>query len=319
MAACFGEQLPNFLPHPVLKRLVCEKLDQLWKVIDILINECFHMTNRLLVDKDVDACKGDILLNKLLPAFRDIAVFYLNENNRTVREQLQELIRLEKHDPYTTNHYYMDTINKFKVHLAEQKSTATGKQSSSTSLSEVDDELLFDSISNDEQAVQEMLISIYCYWKVLIKRFMDYAALSLRAGCVFDVCPGIRDRLIRVPTEQCDFVDSYLAEDVYIRTKRKQLQQTKERLEKVDAILGGHSVTGTGNDTFTDTMAMENGSSMTLDALAESLSQTSVNDGASSISSKSISRGKQLILGNRIIWNLQNHSESKRKIVDSRK
>jgi hypothetical protein len=116
---------------------------------------------------------------------------------------------------------------------------------------------------------------------------MDYAALSLRAGCVFDVCPGIRERLRRVPTEQCDFVDSYLAEDVYIRTKRKQLQQTKERLEKVDAILGGQSITDAGNNIFNDTMTVENGSLMTLDALAKSLSQTVVDDGTSTISTNS--------------------------------
>ncbi|CAF3416301.1 unnamed protein product [Rotaria socialis] len=30
MSACFGEQLPNFLPYPVLKGLICEKLGQLW-------------------------------------------------------------------------------------------------------------------------------------------------------------------------------------------------------------------------------------------------------------------------------------------------
>ena len=29
MATCFGEQLPNFLPHPVLKRLISDKLDEL--------------------------------------------------------------------------------------------------------------------------------------------------------------------------------------------------------------------------------------------------------------------------------------------------
>jgi len=151
---------------------------------------------------------------------------------------------------------------------------------------EGDDALMFDSISNDEQAVQEMLISIFCYWKVLTKRFMDYAALSLRAGCDFDVCPGIRERLRHVPSEQCDFVDSYLAEDAYVRTKRKQLQQTKERLEKVDAILGGHSVTDTGNDTFNDTMTMENGSFMTLDALAKTLSSNNVDDATDLISTK---------------------------------
>jgi hypothetical protein len=289
MAACFGEQLPNFLPHPVLKRLMCEKLDQLWQVTNILINECFLMTTRLLVNSDTDACKGDILLNKLLPAFRNVFILYLNERNQAVHDQLQGLIQLEKHEPYTMNHYYMDTVSKFKERLPKEKSNNTTEKKSHTSVLKDDDELMFDSISNDEQAVQDMLISIFSYWKVLTKRFMDYAALSLRAGCDFDVCPGVRERLRRVPIEQCDFVDSYLAEDVYIRTKRKQLQQTKERLEKVDAILGGHNGTGAGKDTSTDTMTMENNSLMTLDALAKNFSSINVNDATNSIPVKPIS------------------------------
>lgn len=37
--ACFGEQLPNFLPQSVLKRFICEKLDQIWVLVDVLISE----------------------------------------------------------------------------------------------------------------------------------------------------------------------------------------------------------------------------------------------------------------------------------------
>ena len=125
MKACFGEQLPNFLPHPVLKRLICEKLDQLWQVTDTLIKECFHTSIKLLVDKDTMACKGDILLNKLLPAFRDIGIRYFNEKCHIVQKQLQELVRLEKHDPYTINDYYMDKISDFKQHLIEQRRPTT--------------------------------------------------------------------------------------------------------------------------------------------------------------------------------------------------
>ena len=276
MKACFGEQLPNFLPHPVLKRLICEKLDQLWQVTDTLINECFHVSIKLLVDNDTAACKGDILLNKLLPAFRDAAIRYLNEKSRIIQKELLELIRLEKHDPYTTNYYYMDKIGDFKLHLAEHRSPSTAEKKSSLPPFKAEDQSMFKSILGEEPEVQEMLISIYCYWQLLTKRFMDYVALSLRAGCVFDVCPGVRERLRRVPIEQCDFVDSYLAEDAYVRTKRKQLQQTKERLEKVDAILGGHSVTGNG--TFSDVMTMENKAVMTLDALAAKFSASIANN-----------------------------------------
>ncbi|CAF4566171.1 unnamed protein product [Rotaria sp. Silwood2] len=96
----------------------------------------------------------------------------------------------------------MNTINRFKERLAEQKSNATAREKSTSLVmndddgddDDDDDELMFELISNDEQAVQEMLISIFCYWKVLTKRFIDYVALYLRAGCNFDVCTGIQDR-----------------------------------------------------------------------------------------------------------------------------
>ena len=42
---------------------------------------------------------------------------------------------------------------------------------------------------------------------------MDYTALCLRAGCDFDVCRGIRECLRRVPGEEGDFINCYLAED----------------------------------------------------------------------------------------------------------
>jgi GTPase SAR1 family protein len=307
MSACFGEQLPNFLPHPVLKRLINEKLGQLWLVTETLIKECFRLTSKLLLDKKQDACKDEILLKKLLPAFHGVVILYLNEKERAVKDQLQDLIRLEKHDPYTINHYYMDKINEFKRRSAEKKLSHTAKkvvQSSEIDENddddyvegddddvdgdEDDDSIIFDSISNDEQAVQEMLISLLCYWKVLTKRFIDYVTLSLRAGCVFDVCTGIRNCLSCIPTEQCDFVDSYLAEDAVIRTKRKQLQQTKERLEKVDAILGGHKIADVGSDIFAGATSDGDDSLFTLDAFEKSLSHTDINDDTDDIASNPV-------------------------------
>ncbi|CAF0933267.1 unnamed protein product [Rotaria sordida] len=273
MSACFGEQLPNFLPHPVLKRLIGEKLDQLWSVANLLINECFKKTMNILSENDCEECHDDILLSKLLPIFRRIAISYLNDKKQTVNDQLKELIRLEKHDPYTLNNYYMETIIKFKKYLAEKRTENTTEKKRPSSTKDHDDIRMFDSISNDDQAVQDMLISIYAYWKLLVKRFIDYAALSLRAGCVFDVCSGIGDCLRQLPIKQNDFVDTHLTEDTFIRNKRKQLQQTKERLEKVYAILGGDSITVDDNDTLTNMEPMGCDTTMTLDELSESLSR----------------------------------------------
>ncbi|CAF2718029.1 unnamed protein product [Rotaria sp. Silwood2] len=109
---------------------------------------------------------------------------------------------------------------------------------------------MFDSMSNDNQTVQDILVSIHAYWKLLAKRFIDYAALFLRAGCVFDACSGIGYCLRQLPIKQNDFVDTHLAKDTFIRNKRKQLQQTKERWKKVYAILGGDFITVNDNDTL---------------------------------------------------------------------
>ncbi|CAF0947638.1 unnamed protein product [Adineta steineri] len=276
ISACIGEQLPNFLPHPVLKRLICEKLDQLWTTTDILINDCFRTVLKLLMDNNNNQYKDDILLMKLIPTFRTIVDLYLNEKKQIIHKQLHEMIRLEKHDPYTIDSFYINKTRRFQRYLAESKSNNNAEEKKSLPLKKEyddddDDELMFKSILNVDQAVQEMTYSVYSYWRLLTKRFMDYTALTLRAACDFDVCPGVQERLRHLPIEQYDFVDSCLAEDVFTKTKRKQLQQTKERLEKVDAILGGHNTTNFANHTFIEAISMEDDSFMTLDKLAQSI------------------------------------------------
>ena len=270
LAACFGEQLPNFLPHPVLKRLVCEKLDQLWSVTETLIDECFKTTFSELSGERPNECQNDLLLGKLFPLFREVVNRFITAKKQSVRDQLNEMIRLEKQEPYTINQYYMEKVTEFRQH-AERVKLENSKPENSVPLKmeKRDDELMFHSIFEYDQAVQDMLLSIYCYWSVIIKRFMDYATLTLRAACVFDVCPGIRKCLGEIPLEQSDLVDSYLAEDAFIRNKRKQLQQTKERLQKVDAILGGSDLRGSGENTSVNLLTTNDGSAMTLDQLAE--------------------------------------------------
>ncbi|CAM4829029.1 unnamed protein product [Rotaria magnacalcarata] len=275
MSACFGEQLPNFLPHPVLKQFICKKLDELWVVIDVLIKDSFRMTRQLLIENDNDACKGDILLLKLLPTFRQVTYAYLTKKQQTICDQLRELLRIEKLEPYTLNDVYMTKVNKFKENVAKRKSGNTGEAKHSPGTHKYDDdddESVYDAISNDDQAVQDMIISIYSYWKVVFKRYMDYAALCVRAGCVLDTCSGIRECLRQTPVQQPTYVDAVLAEDTHIRAQREQLQQKNVRLEKVDAILGGGRIP-IGDDVtlVSGSTLLENAPLMTLDKLAESM------------------------------------------------
>ena len=271
MATCVGEQLPNFLPHPVLKRLVSEKLEQLWRTTEMLINESFQTSLHALTNKDQEACQDNLLLIKLLPVFRESAVTFLQKKKSSTYDQLEEMIRIEKQEPYTLNHSYMDTINEYKQFLAQIEDANAARTTPKPPALDDDDCKMFRAISTDEQSVQDMVISIYAYWKLLTKRFMDYAALSLRSGCVFDVCPGVRHRLTQIPTEMPEFVDAQLSEDVSIRSRRRHLQQTKERLAKVNAILGGGTAFGHERDTV-GISSIGTSSNTTLEMLAASLS-----------------------------------------------
>ncbi|CAF4574975.1 unnamed protein product, partial [Rotaria magnacalcarata] len=134
------------------------------------------MTRQLLLENDNDACKGDILLLKLLPTFRQVTYAYLTKKQQTICDQLRELLRIEKLEPYTLNDVYMTKVNKFKENVAKRKSGNTGEAKHSPGTHKYDDdddESVYDAISNDDQAVQDMIISIYSYWKVVFKRYMD--------------------------------------------------------------------------------------------------------------------------------------------------
>jgi hypothetical protein len=58
----------------------------------MLIKDCFRLISRWLLDNYDDACKNDIFLTKLLPAFRKIVLLHLNEKKNAVHDQLKELI-----------------------------------------------------------------------------------------------------------------------------------------------------------------------------------------------------------------------------------
>lgn len=264
-----GEQLPNFLPSSILKQCILTKLDQLWIETEKLINDCFRTTVVQLRKAEDKACKDNILLSKLMSKFQEVSTSYIDEKKKMVHNQLKELIQLDQNEPYTNNTAYMFIFEKYKGPLAYKNTASfpTSNQTVTTPVEYSDDEidvLTYKQSSSDGQAVQQMLLSIYSYWKFLTKRFIDYTTLSVRAGCVFTLYPAIQQRLRRVPIEHSHFVEICLTEDEFIRNKRIQLKKTKETLEKVYTILHEDD-TMVADDLSTDLVESESGSTTDCD------------------------------------------------------
>ena len=244
MRACAGQQLPNFLCSSILKKCICEKLNQLWTETELLINSCFSTTMTQLRKAEDDGCKNNPLLSKLISLFRNVSIGYIKEKKDMVRNQLKELVELDANEPYTINTSYMYIFEKYKGPMPQQNNIFTTVSTPTARAEDYDDDtdvLTFKQDSSDAQAVRQMLLSIYSYWKLLTKRFIDYATLSLRAALLFTICPVIQQRLRRIPVEYPDRVEKYLADDEFIRNRRKQCEKTKVTLEKIYRILDEHS------------------------------------------------------------------------------
>lgn len=214
MAAASGQQLNNFDPHYLIKHLINTKIDELWSTTLRLINDCFTLTLNLLLTHIQNEANEDQLFKRLLSEFHGIVNLYLVGQKKNVVDKLLEMTRLEKNEPYTINDDYTLLLHTLKINV-------------STSL---------------PKDLQEMVCSIRAYWEVVRKRFMDYVTLTIRAAFVFDVHNGVRERLRRIPSEQCDFVEMNLGDDAQTREQRKKLQQTCDRLQKVLGIFGGRKM-----------------------------------------------------------------------------
>ena len=288
-----GEQLPNFLCSAILKKCTWEKLDQLWNETEKLINDCFRTTVIQLRKAEDHACKDNLLLSKLISLFRDVSISFIKEKKEKVHNQLKELIELDQNEPYTNNTAYMYIFEKYKGPLPDKNATATklpvvtGTVNSLVNLDdEEDDVLTYKHGSSDAQAVKQMLLSIYSYWKFLTKRFIDYTTLSLRAGCVFTICPVIQQRLRRIPVEHSDSVKRYLVDDDFTQNKRKQCQKTKDTLEKVYKILHeGNTIAA--DDIDTDDTDIENNLTITSSAVLKKSSNVTIGESINHISNMS--------------------------------
>lgn len=223
ISAYSGEQLCNFLPYVLLKRLICEQMDQIYNETETLIDDCFMATRHWLMNEKNCSYK-DQLPKKLLSEFVKIVDLYMKKQKKTIKNQLGVLIRIEKNDPYTLNSDYITEITKLNNSQAKH-------------------------LQNDENSVQDMLRSVRSYWQIVRKRFTDYAALTIRTGLVFDIKAGISERLRSVPLKQIDFIDECFAE-VFTQIQRKNLQNKYAKFKKVYIICGGQMDEGDSFDTL---------------------------------------------------------------------
>lgn len=154
------------------------------------------------------------------------------------------LARAEVRSTYTNNHYFAQTIDKYKKIVAYNsghwKKNQAGHVSADYGIKDgvnedISEEFMqataqsFRSESNDEAALREMQITLKAYGKVVHKRFSDSVAVLIRDEFLVDMV----DSLLGFLNSRADVFAVHLTEDKKVAAKRKELERNIAGLKKV--------------------------------------------------------------------------------------
>ncbi|CAF1506966.1 unnamed protein product, partial [Rotaria sordida] len=210
-----------------------------------------------------------------LTAYNELVDLYVEKILKAELISSKDSERINQNDPYTINTYYMTLVEKYQALSEESMNSSNAGSFKATVLGGGDDDddiFVYDAMSVDDQALKQMLISIYSYWNMLIKRFTEYVTLSIRARCAFSVCDNIKQRLREISAKESALIDAHLSDDHSIQNQREYLQKTKERLDKAYSILcEDEGILNNDKYIFNDFTPTDHDATNTLDALLSTL------------------------------------------------
>jgi len=157
---------------------------------------------------------------------------------------VKRMARAEIRSTYTNNHYFAQTISKFKeiVQCNSGSWKNTNTHGYTSLFSGIDDgkadgittEFMtataesFRSESNDEAALREMQITLHAYGKVVHKRFTDSVAVLIRDVLIVDMV----DALLGFLNSRSESYTQLLTEDKSVAAKRKDLERNISGLKR---------------------------------------------------------------------------------------
>lgn len=200
--------------------------------------------------KAVEACFCALvdhhLGNGVTPAIRSALKHLFCEMLDDVTSKTAQIVeclqRAEASVTHTTNHYYMQTIQKFEEKVNEEAHNWRNGSKLRNMGNEqfgLDEEFMhntalsFHKGSNDALAVHTMQVSLHAYSKVVQKRFSDSVAVLLLGQVVQGSADTLTDEVINwAAALQCK-----VQEDPGVARKRQVLTNDLQRLEKALAVL----------------------------------------------------------------------------------
>lgn len=169
----------------------------------------------------------------------------VHERAEDTHGMVRRMAGAELRSTYTNNHYFAQTISKFKeivssnsgqwkkngkvgYHTASDPGVNDGTAEGIPEAFIAATAMSFRSESNDEAALREMQITLHAYGKVVHKRFSDSAAVVIRDILLVDMV----EKLLGLLNARTDQLIAHMAEDKGVVLKRKELDRNIAGLKK---------------------------------------------------------------------------------------
>ena len=160
------------------------------------------------------------------------------ERTEDAHKMVRRMAGAELRSTYTNNHYFAQTIAKFKETVTLQSGHWKHGQTDSgihdCKAFEIPDWFMknlsnsFRTERNDEAALREMQITLFAYGKVVHKRFSDSVAVVIRDILLVDMV----DKLLSFLNARTDQLIVHMAEDKGVAHRRKELGRNIAGLKK---------------------------------------------------------------------------------------
>jgi len=237
LATARGRELPGFLNAGVFKNILGIYLNQ-WreptiKCLTEICEICESVGEKL-------ATQSILNYSKLLEHVVEIVIQLISDSRESTEQSLVIAVDREIDEPFTLNHYYMDTVNKLR-----QERFLKGLEEHLAPMADDDGLISLESpelaknitqwfqegigdISNEDQEAQEMDIIMKSYWKVALKSFVDLVPKMIQQTLLDKISKEISEILFCYDKEQ---VSSYFDIPRVEKMKREELLSKQKRMK----------------------------------------------------------------------------------------
>ena len=155
-------------------------------------------------------------------------------------EQVALILKLERDNVHTSNHYYMSTVQSLREHVANTKDGEDQKPDRPDYLPKAWTASKLASMSNEEQQIVDMQFQMFAYWKTMKKRLIDYVQLLARSTVVTDTMKSLNTMLNTAVVRQSS-ASSLMAPNEKLARSRARLNKRIKALTEAVGLLREHS------------------------------------------------------------------------------